>query len=489
MTGCNYVDPCPNAPVSPEDEEQVLACSIVDCAGADFTASILRTILLAGIYDDNIQLSVLRTVGLEYLPIQEIVNLVEEETIRHASDATAQTARAAPTSSNGKDHIAAESPPTPRRRSAAFPDDGYPPQAVGRKCNNNVSDNISCRGDTHDTQPCERGRCHGPNTRPPESYDGGSGDRSQSRDASTPSARISAARITRGGHDDSAPADPRLEVLLSFKTPGGPIKFRVKDAVAHSGAQITVIPADMLNNKDIAIRGLRRSSVILRAANNVTIDVLGVVDANISPLSPCGKRFFVSLTSGSPQPELEPPTDLPTGGPTPRRCHGTSRIPANDAHVVIPPRRATIATSPRTSQSPSSGRPGACSKDPRRTTDHGSTLCQRKRIADCHGPRKPGVTRGRIVAPDAPQKTQPAAGRLRNTATTKVTSSQSRQEAVTTTEVTGSQRRHEAVVVLKTWFQFSDWIVTRYLDVFQPKETEFGVKNIKKVWDRAPPRP
>ena len=46
-----------------------------------------------------------------------------------------------------------------------------------------------------------------------------------------------------------------------------------------------------------------------------------------------------------------------------------------------------------------------------------------------------------------------------------------------------------SLVVLKTLFQFSDWIVTRYLDVFQPKETEFGVKNIKKFWDRAPPRP
>ena len=50
-----------------------------------------------------------------------------------------------------------------------------------------------------------------------------------------------------------------------------------------------------------------------------------------------------------------------------------------------------------------------------------------------------------------------------------------------------SHRCPITVVVLKTLFQFSDWIVTRYLD--EPKETEFGVKNIKKNWDRAPPRP
>ena len=90
MIGCDYVDPCPHAPVSPEDEEQVLACHIIGCAGADFSTSILRLILLAGIYDHNVQRSVLRTVGVEYLPIQEIVNLVEEETIRRAPDATAQ---------------------------------------------------------------------------------------------------------------------------------------------------------------------------------------------------------------------------------------------------------------------------------------------------------------------------------------------------------------------------------------------------------------
>ena len=77
MIGCDYVDPCPQAPVSPEDEEQVLACSIVGCAGADFTTSILRTILLAGIYDSDIRRSILGTIGIERKPVQEVINLVE----------------------------------------------------------------------------------------------------------------------------------------------------------------------------------------------------------------------------------------------------------------------------------------------------------------------------------------------------------------------------------------------------------------------------
>ena len=126
----------------------------------------------------------------------------------------------------------------------------------------------------------------------PDAQDNGSGSIDQpTRDASTPPARISAARMSRNGRGYVAPTDPRIEIILSFKTPGGPVQFRVMNAVADSGAQITVIPADMIYNRDIAITRVRRSSATLRAANNVTIDVLGVVDAEISALSPCGKRF------------------------------------------------------------------------------------------------------------------------------------------------------------------------------------------------------
>ena len=54
MTDCDYVDPCPHAPVPAPGEVQEMACTVAGCAGTDYTASILRNILLAGIYDNDI---------------------------------------------------------------------------------------------------------------------------------------------------------------------------------------------------------------------------------------------------------------------------------------------------------------------------------------------------------------------------------------------------------------------------------------------------
>ena len=68
----------------------------------------------------------------------------------------------------------------------------------------------------------------------------------------------------------------------------------VKNAVADSGAQITIVPASLLKQEGIAITGLRRSGMDLRAANNARINVEGVAEATISALSATGERFQTS---------------------------------------------------------------------------------------------------------------------------------------------------------------------------------------------------
>ena len=68
--------------------------------------------------------------------------------------------------------------------------------------------------------------------------------------------------------------DPRVPIRLRFESPHGPIVFRA-EAIADSGAQITVIPADMIYNLDVAIKRINHSSGSLNAANNVPIEVLG----------------------------------------------------------------------------------------------------------------------------------------------------------------------------------------------------------------------
>ena len=81
---------------------------------------------------------------------------------------------------------------------------------------------------------------------------------------------------------------------MSFATPGGRLELKVKNAVADSGAQITIVPASLLDQRGITITGLRQSKVDLRAANNARIDMQGVADARISALSPTGERFTTS---------------------------------------------------------------------------------------------------------------------------------------------------------------------------------------------------
>ena len=58
-------------------------------------------------------------------------------------------------------------------------------------------------------------------------------DESPTREARVSSARIHDTRVMLCGHSEGASTHPRLEVLLSFKTPNGRKEFRVKDAVAE----------------------------------------------------------------------------------------------------------------------------------------------------------------------------------------------------------------------------------------------------------------
>ena len=82
---------------------------------------------------------------------------------------------------------------------------------------------------------------------------------------------------------------------MSFTTPRGRMELDVKDAVADSGAQITIVPAHLLSQSGMEIVGLRQSKIDLRAANDAKIDVKGVADAKISALSPSGERIETSI--------------------------------------------------------------------------------------------------------------------------------------------------------------------------------------------------
>ena len=114
---------------------------------------------------------------------------------------------------------------------------------------------------------------------------------SPSREARISSASIAHTNARLCGQATGHANHPRLEVLLSFATPGGRKEFKVIDAVANSGAQIMIVPASLLEHEGIAITGLRQSRVDLQAANKAKINVQGIADVAINALLPNGERF------------------------------------------------------------------------------------------------------------------------------------------------------------------------------------------------------
>ena len=105
---------------------------------------------------------------------------------------------------------------------------------------------------------------------------------SPNREVRISSASVARTNVRLCGQATGHANHPRLEVLLSFATPGGRQEFKVKDAVADSGAQITIVPASLLKHEGIAVTGLRQSRVDLLAAKNAQIDVQGIADVTIS---------------------------------------------------------------------------------------------------------------------------------------------------------------------------------------------------------------
>ena len=124
-----------------------------------------------------------------------------------------------------------------------------------------------------------------------QGFDPPSTDCSPGREARISSATVAYTNARLCGQVSGHSNHPRLEVKMTFATPGGRKELKIKDAVSDSGGQITIFPASLLEASGIEITGMRKSKVDLRAANNAKIDVQGVADATISALSPSGERF------------------------------------------------------------------------------------------------------------------------------------------------------------------------------------------------------
>ena len=132
-----------------------MGCTVANCTGADYTESILRNILLSGIYDADIRRSILGTAGIVRKPVQEIINLVEtKEAARDATGTARPAAAAASTLSYKRDRASAKSSPPPRQQSAAAPS----PRKVRCRCGDEFDDYVPRRNGTFNLQPYEQCR-------------------------------------------------------------------------------------------------------------------------------------------------------------------------------------------------------------------------------------------------------------------------------------------------------------------------------------------
>ena len=159
VTDCNYVDPCPHMPPPVAGAVQALACAIVGCVGADYTAAIVKNVLLSGIYDHDVHREVLGTVGVRVRSgsVQHIINLVElKEAARDAASGARPAAAAASTSSYKKERKDATAKPSPRKSPPPCVD--RQPRSLRCRCGNDFDDYALRRNGGYNPQAYEQCR-------------------------------------------------------------------------------------------------------------------------------------------------------------------------------------------------------------------------------------------------------------------------------------------------------------------------------------------
>ena len=116
VTDCDFVVPCPHA-------TNGLRCATAGCTGVDYTDSVVRDILLAGIYDTDIRRDVLSDPSMASRAINDIISVIEgKESARDAVSAPApralapEAAAASSSFKSGSKQPPSAAPPRPQKQ-------------------------------------------------------------------------------------------------------------------------------------------------------------------------------------------------------------------------------------------------------------------------------------------------------------------------------------------------------------------------------------
>ena len=315
VVDCEYVLNCPHS--TPRADAWKTAgpviCGEPDCKGVDFEDAVIRDILLAGIYDDDVRRQVLAEANIHRMPIQRIIDLVQ----RQESAREDALYKAAPEAAAVSQHKRKQRSGGQQKGGGG----GQQPQNQGNKSGPKVRPKektcecgekyfdfakrrngkfnevaytrcAKCAAKEWKTKPRGQRRAAAVENREEESSD----DEVVSPGAYKVAAATHTSYVAIASEDRT---HPRLPITVILPSESGPFEVRVAGAVADSGAQVSIFPSRMLKGKTPITFAPSPSRTDIRGADGSSLEVSGAVDTTVSATNPSGElitakvRFYV----------------------------------------------------------------------------------------------------------------------------------------------------------------------------------------------------
>ena len=281
---CEYTLNCPHAAPDPDSwrDGRVRTCNINGCAGVDFEDAVIRDILLAGIYDEEVRRLVLAENNVHHMPVSEVIDLVQRrESAREDAMFQSVPEAAAISQHKRKQKGGGQNGPPPSRNQGSKPK--VRPREKSCDCGNKYFDFAKMRNGKFNKNAYTRCRDCAIKERKERSRAQRKVASNKNRDSASSDEeetvepfRIATAIIGVAAGDAS---HPRLPVTVTMPSRAGPFDIKVMGAVADSGAQVSIFPSKMLQGNTPITFAPSPSKTNIRGADGFALVVTGVVDS------------------------------------------------------------------------------------------------------------------------------------------------------------------------------------------------------------------
>ena len=287
---CEYTLNCPHAVADPDSwrNGKVRTCNINGCAGVNFEDAVVRDILLAGIYDEEVRRLVLAENNVHHMPVSEVIDLVQRRESAREDAMFQSVPEAAAISQHGRNQKGGgqNKGPQPSKNGGNRPK--IRPKEKLCECGNKYFDFARMRSGGFNKNAYTRCRdCAVKERREKlrarrnislnENCDSASNDEDK--------AVASAFRIAASGNR----SHPRLPITVTMPSRSGPFDIKVMGAVADSGAQVSIFPSKMLQGNTPITFAPSPSKTDIRGADGSPLVVTGAVDSTVAATNQSGE--------------------------------------------------------------------------------------------------------------------------------------------------------------------------------------------------------